>query len=66
MGEERDLMATFIDQMDGLTAVGQSIADGSIIGIDGDGGLSRIAAAEEDDVRARGNEGIGREEEVVA
>ena len=43
-------MATFVDQMDGFTGVGQSITDFSIVGIDGDGEPRRVAAAEEDDV----------------
>ena len=59
-------MAVVVDQMDGLAAVAEAIADGSIIGIEGDGELRWAAAAEEDDVRAGANDGIIREAEVSA
>ena len=55
-----------IEQANLLAAVGQSVADAPVVGINGDGESRRIAAAEEDDVRAGGDFGVGGELEKVA
>ena len=59
-----DLMAIVVDQANHLALAGQSIADFSVVGIDGDGESRRVAAAEEDDVRAGFDDGVGGELEV--
>ena len=63
--EKRGLIAIVVDQVDGLAGVGQSIADGPIVGIDGAGKPRRPATAEEDDVRAGFNDGVAWEAEVI-
>ena len=58
-------MAMIVDQIDGFAGVGQSITDAPIVGVDGDGELRGVAAAEEDDVGVGFNDGIGWEAEVT-
>ena len=66
VGEGHDLMAIIVDQVDGFAGVGQSIADGTVVSIDGDGEFRRIAAAEENEIGVGLYDGIGREAEVIA
>ena len=53
-----------VNQTDGFPCIGQSVANAPVVGIDGDGELRRIAAAEEDEVGVGFNDGVGREVEV--
>ena len=59
-----DLRAVGVGQADFLAAVGQSVADFSVVSIDGDLESRWRTAAEEDDVRAGGDCRAGRELEV--
>ena len=61
---DRNLRARVVDQADILAAIGQSVADASVVGIDRDRESRRVAAAEEDDVRAGFNNGVSGELEV--
>ena len=63
--DDCDFRAGVVEQANSLAAVFQSVANCSIVGIDGDGESRRVAAAEEDDVRAGFNDGVGRELEAV-
>ena len=62
--DDGDLVAVVVGQANFLAAVGQAVADFSVVGIDGDGESRWSAAAEEDDVRAGGDLCTGRELEV--
>ena len=44
----------------------QAVADASVVGIDGDGEPRGLTAAKEDEVRARGHDGVARKAEVIA
>ena len=57
--DDRDFRAGVVEQTNILAAVGQSVADAPVVSIDGDGKSRRIAAAEEDDVRAGFNDRVG-------
>ena len=64
--DDRDFCVIGINQTNLFSAVGQSVADAPVVGIDGDGESRRVAAAEEDDVRAGFDDGVGWElEETV-
>ena len=62
--DDRDCIVCVVNQLDVLAFVGQSVANASVISIDGNGESRRVAAAEEDDVRAGFNDSIGREAKV--
>ena len=60
-----DCRAGVVDEVDSFAAVFQSVADFSVVGIDRDGKSRRVAAAEEDEERAGGNDRVGWELEMV-
>ena len=64
--DDVDCIVGGFDQVDLLALAGYSIADFSVVDIDGPGESRRLAAAEEDDVRAGLNDDrVGWEFEVV-
>ena len=65
MRNDVDLVAVVVDQANGLAFAGQSVADFSVVGIDGDSESRRVATAKEDDVRAGFNDGVDGELEGV-
>ena len=52
--DDVDFVAIVVDQANGLALFGQSVANFSVVNIDGGGESRRVATAKEDDVGVRG------------